>query len=159
MGMYIMVRPRRAAAWRPRRPRAVDGVIQAGHQQALGLGFGELVIRILPDVVHAAGWQGHQEAAIFAAADAGTHQIVELEGGIIDGRSGHPPHTCTAGRCGRRIARRKRVDRYLSIGTCSPTRQSDLSESIGLFGARYTGNSPRKAKDLMHPASVVASRQ
>ena len=67
---------------------AVDGVIQAGHQQAFGLGFGELVIRILPDVVHAAGWQGHQEAAIFAAADAGTHQIVELEGGIIDGRSG-----------------------------------------------------------------------
>src|ERR1035441_1198104 len=61
---------------------AVDGIIEAGHQQALGFGFGELVIRILPDVVHAAGGEAHQEAAIFAAADAGAHQIVEGESGI-----------------------------------------------------------------------------
>src|ERR1035438_10291346 len=61
---------------------AVDGIVQPGHQQAFGLGFGELVIRVLPDVVHAAGGQAHQEAAIFAAADAGAYQVVEREGGI-----------------------------------------------------------------------------
>src|ERR1035438_5183698 len=61
---------------------AVDGIVQPGDQQAFGLGFGELVIRVRPDVVHAAGGQAHQEAAIFAAADAGAYQVVEREGGI-----------------------------------------------------------------------------
>src|ERR1022692_2299306 len=61
---------------------AVDGIVQPGHQQAFGFGFGELVIRVLPDVVHAAGGQAHQEAAILAAADAGAYQVVEREGGI-----------------------------------------------------------------------------
>src|ERR1017187_7835112 len=42
---------------------AVDGIVQPGHQQAFGFGFGELVIRVLPDVVHAAGGRSEEHTS------------------------------------------------------------------------------------------------
>ena len=61
---------------------AVDRVIQRRQQQPLRFRFGELVIRVLPDVVHAAGGKAHQEAAVLGASDARADQVVEREGGI-----------------------------------------------------------------------------
>ncbi len=61
---------------------AFYGIIEGGHQQALGFGFGELVVVVGPDVEEAARGEGHQQASVFGAADAGADDVVERERGI-----------------------------------------------------------------------------
>ena len=54
---------------------AVNRVVEPGQQQPLRLVLGELVIRVGPDVEHAARRQRHQKAAVLGAPDARPHQM------------------------------------------------------------------------------------
>src|SRR5580700_5413229 len=56
---------------------SLERIIQARQQQPLGFALGEIVIGVAPDVEHAARRQAHQETAVLAAADAGSHHVVK----------------------------------------------------------------------------------